>query len=168
MQSIKQEHSCKILYSSIYEPHHEKICFFLYMNNKGTNQTVHLRLRCLDSIISLDSIEEISTGSLASAAVQAGLCLTRSGAQKTRFLDEEERFGCIILTMLLLLCSCNSVSLPILYGGIGWSEVWLWHLLFILTYYVVLFCVSVLFFFLYLFICWPGPEVIKLFHAQLN
>ena len=46
---------------------HEKICLMSYANNKGTDQTAHLRslisafvIRCLDSIISLDSIAKIS------------------------------------------------------------------------------------------------------------
>ena len=30
IKSIKHEHSCKILYSSIYEPHHEKNLFFIH------------------------------------------------------------------------------------------------------------------------------------------
>ena len=49
------------------EPGHEKTCLMSYANNKGTDQTAHPRslisafvVRCLDSIISLDSIAEIS------------------------------------------------------------------------------------------------------------
>ena len=53
-----------------YEPGHEKMCRMLYANNKGADQPAHSRswmrrlisafvVRCLDSIISLDSIAEI-------------------------------------------------------------------------------------------------------------
>ena len=46
---------------------HEKMCVMSFANNKGTDQPAHPRslingfvVRCLDSIISLDSIAEIS------------------------------------------------------------------------------------------------------------
>ena len=46
---------------------HEKMCLMSYANNKGADQPAHPRslisafvVRCLDSIISLDSIAEIS------------------------------------------------------------------------------------------------------------
>ena len=49
------------------EPGHEKMCLMSYANNKGADQPAHPRslisvfiVRCLDSIISLDSISEIS------------------------------------------------------------------------------------------------------------
>ena len=49
------------------EPGHEKMCLMSHANNKGTDQPVHPRslisaflVCCLDSIISLDSIAEIS------------------------------------------------------------------------------------------------------------
>ena len=49
------------------EPGHEKMCLMSFANNKGTDQPAHPRslisafiVRCLDSIISLDSIAEIS------------------------------------------------------------------------------------------------------------
>ena len=52
---------------SINEPGHEKMCLMSYANNKGADQPVHPRslisayvVRCLDSIISLDSIAKIS------------------------------------------------------------------------------------------------------------
>ena len=54
-------------YVHINEPGHEKMCLMSYANNKGTNQPSHPRslistfvVRCLGSIISLDSIVEIS------------------------------------------------------------------------------------------------------------
>ena len=50
-----------------YEPGHEKTCLMSYANKKGADQPAHPRslisafvVRCLDSIISLDSIAEIS------------------------------------------------------------------------------------------------------------
>ena len=59
------------------------MCLMSYANNKGTDQPVHPRslisafvVHCLDSIISLDSIAEISRLLLASLAAQADLCLT--------------------------------------------------------------------------------------------
>ena len=49
------------------EPGHEKLCLKSYANNKGADQNAHPRslistfvVRCIDSIISLDSIAEIS------------------------------------------------------------------------------------------------------------
>ena len=52
---------------STYEPGHEKMCFMSYANNKGADHPAHPRslisafvVRCLDSIISLDSIAQIS------------------------------------------------------------------------------------------------------------
>ena len=51
----------------IYEPGHKKMCLMSYANNKGVDQPAHPRnlisafvVCCLDSIISLDSIAEIS------------------------------------------------------------------------------------------------------------
>ena len=58
------------------------MCLRSYANNKGIDQPAHPRslisafvVRCLNSIISLDSIAEISRLKLASVAAQAGLCL---------------------------------------------------------------------------------------------
>ena len=49
------------------EPGHEKMCLMSYANNKGADQPAHPRslisafvVRCLDSMITLDSITEIS------------------------------------------------------------------------------------------------------------
>ena len=50
-----------------FELDHEKMCLMSYTNNKGADQPAHSRslisafvVRCLDSIISLDSVAEIS------------------------------------------------------------------------------------------------------------
>ena len=49
------------------EPGHEIMCLMSYANNKGADQPAHPRslisafiVHCLDSILSLDSISEIS------------------------------------------------------------------------------------------------------------
>ena len=61
-----------------------------YANNKGTDQPRSLFsafiVRCLDSIIPLFAIAEISRLQLASVAEQAGLSLTWSQTPKTGFL----------------------------------------------------------------------------------
>ena len=68
------------------------MCFMSYANNKGADQPVHPRsltsafvVRCLDSIITLDSIAEISRLWLASVAAQAGLCLVWSETPEDTF-----------------------------------------------------------------------------------
>ena len=67
-------------------------CVMSYANNKGADQPAHPRslisafiVRCLDSIIPLDSIAEISRLYLASVAVQAGLCLAWSETPEDTF-----------------------------------------------------------------------------------
>ena len=52
---------------NLVEPGREKMCLMSYANNKGADRTAHPRslisafvVRCLDSLISLDSIAEIS------------------------------------------------------------------------------------------------------------
>ena len=74
------------------KPGHEKMCRMSYANNKGADQPAHPRnlisafvVRCLDSIISLDSTAEISRLQLASVAAQAGLCLTWSEIPEDTF-----------------------------------------------------------------------------------
>ena len=64
-----------------------------YANTKGADQPAHSRsltstfvVRCLDSIIPLIAIAEISRLWLASVAEQAGLSLTWSHTPKTGFL----------------------------------------------------------------------------------
>ena len=72
------------------------MCLMSYVNNKGADQPAHLRslisafvVRCLDSIISLDSIAEISRLMLASVAEQAGLSLTWSETPEDTFSHDE-------------------------------------------------------------------------------
>ena len=59
--------SSLMLASNRGEPGHEKMCLMSYAKNKGEDETAHPRslisafgVHCLDSIISLDSIPEIS------------------------------------------------------------------------------------------------------------
>ena len=63
-----------------------------YANNKGADQTAHPRslisafvVRCLDSIISVVPMSEMSSLYLTSVAAQAGLSLTWSKTPKTGF-----------------------------------------------------------------------------------
>ena len=77
---------------SFIEPGHVKMCLMSYANNKGADQPAHPRsltsafvVRCLDSIISLDSIAEISRLEQASVAAQAGLCLAWSETPEDTF-----------------------------------------------------------------------------------
>ena len=65
----------------LFEPGHEKMCLMSYANNKGADQPAHPRslisafvVRCLISIISLDSIAEISR--LASFCGCVGRCVS--------------------------------------------------------------------------------------------
>ena len=90
---------------TVCEPRHEKTCFMPYANNKGAVQPAHLRsvisafvVRCLDIIILLVSISEISSLSLVSTSEQAGLGLTW-------FATPEDRFSRHVahVTFLLLL-----------------------------------------------------------------
>ena len=74
------------------EPGHEKMCLKSNANNKGADQPAHPRslisafvVRCLDSIIYLDSIAEISRLWLASVAAQAGMCLAWSETPEYTF-----------------------------------------------------------------------------------
>ena len=67
--------------------------FMPYANNKGADQPVHpcslistFDVRCLDSIIPLVSISEISSLYLAPEAEQAGLSLPWSQTPKTGLL----------------------------------------------------------------------------------
>ena len=55
------------IYNVQYEPGHEKMCLMSYANNNGADQPAHPRslissfvVRCLGSIISLDSIAAFS------------------------------------------------------------------------------------------------------------
>ena len=77
-----------------YEPSHEKTCLMLYANNKGADQPAHPRslisafvVRCLDRIISLDSIAEISR--LGTVAAQTGFCLAWSETPDDTFCHDE-------------------------------------------------------------------------------
>ena len=77
----------------IFEPCHEKTCLCLMRTTKVQDQPKHPRSLmsdfvacCLNSIISLPAIAEISKPYLVSSAEQAGLSLNRSQTPKTGFL----------------------------------------------------------------------------------
>ena len=65
----------------------------------------HLCFRCLDSIIPLVSISEISSLYLASVAAEAGLCLTLSQTSKTGFLVTRLNF--------YLIAHCDPIRRPV-------------------------------------------------------
>ena len=66
----------------LFEPHRDKTCFTICEQQRRRSACVCLQsdqrlyFRCLDSVIPLVSISEISSLNLASLAAQAGLCLT--------------------------------------------------------------------------------------------
>ena len=68
------------------------MCLMSYANNKGADQPAHpcslisaFVVRCVDSIISLDSIAEISRLQLATLAAQVGVCLAWSETPEDTF-----------------------------------------------------------------------------------
>ena len=84
------------------------------VNNKGADQTEHPRclisafvVRCLDRIIPLVSILEISSLYLASLAAQVGLCLTWSETPKSMFSRDEAQ-------ILLSLTSLYQTLFPLI------------------------------------------------------
>ena len=90
--------------------------FMPYANNKGADQPLHPHslistfvVRCLDRIIPLVSISEISSLYLASVAAQAGLSLTCSKNPKDRFsCDEAQIMKRIIGVVLDKLGNCKN------------------------------------------------------------
>ena len=72
-----------------------------YANNKGADQPAHpcslisTFVSCLDSIISLVSISEISSRYLASVAGQAGLCPTWWKTHEDRF-SRDVGLSCLV------------------------------------------------------------------------
>ena len=87
-----------------------------YANNKGADQTAHPRslisafvVRCLDSIISLDSIAEISRLLLASVAAQAGLCLAWSETPEDTFCHDEAQLYNMKICRLLTLSTLHNL-----------------------------------------------------------
>ena len=82
-----------------------------YANNKGADQPAQPRslisafvVRCLDSIISLDSIAEISRLQLASVAAQTGLCLAWSETPEDTFCRVVAPIKCQVFIKNKLLC----------------------------------------------------------------
>ena len=78
------------------EPGHEKICLMSFANNKGADQPAHPHslisafvARCLDSVLSLVYVTEISSLMLASVAEQASLSLTWLETPEDTFSHDE-------------------------------------------------------------------------------
>ena len=91
-----------------FEPGHEKTCLMSYANNKGADQPALPRsmtsafvIRCLDSIISLNSIAEISRLYLASVAEQVSLSLTWSETPEDMFSHVVAHFYLKLIKALL-------------------------------------------------------------------
>ena len=89
--------------------------FMPYVNNKGADQPAYLRSlisafvgRCLDSIVPLFSVLEISSLNLASFAAQAGLSLP---GRKPRRQVQDRSKALLLLWFLTVTCS----SCPYLY-----------------------------------------------------
>ena len=106
-----------IIWWNTCEPGHEKMCLVSYANNKGTDQPAHPRspisafvVHCLDSIISLDSIAEISRLQLASIAEQASLSLTWSETPEDTFC----RVMAHVVSVFTIHCSPDSVIVLVL------------------------------------------------------
>ena len=88
-----------------------------YANNKGADQPVHLRslistfvVCCLDSIIPLVSVFEISRLYFASVAAQAGLCLTWSQTLNTGFLVTRLKLQHLLFSSRPSLFPVSSIS----------------------------------------------------------
>ena len=85
------------------------MCLMSYANNKGADQPAYPHnlitafvIRFLDSIISLDSIAEISRLQLASVAAQACLCLAWSETPEDTFCRVVGHFVLIHVNILKL------------------------------------------------------------------
>ena len=88
------------------EPGHEKTCLMSYTNNKGADQPARPRslisafiVRCLDSVMSLDSVTKISSLMLASVAEQASWSLTSSEPPEDTFSHGEAQ---VVVTVPML------------------------------------------------------------------
>ena len=80
------------------------MCLMSYVNNKGADQTAHPRslisalvVHCLDSVMSLVSVAEISSLMLSSVAEQAGLSLAWSETP-------EDTFCRVVAQLIVLRC----------------------------------------------------------------
>ena len=99
------------------------MCLISYANSKGADQPSHpcslispFVVRCLDSIISLDSIAEISRLWLASVAAQAGLSLPLWETPKDMF--------CRVVAVMFLYKNhkCLCISAPVFFEWIKLVE----------------------------------------------
>ena len=99
------------------EPGHQKTCLMSHANNKGADQPAHPRslisafvVRCLDSVMPLVSVANISSLMLASVAEQASLSLTWSETPEDTFSRDEAHLDCrdTYIKLLFGLISTNS------------------------------------------------------------
>ena len=102
--------------------------FMPHVNNKGADQPAHPRslistfaVRCIDSIIPLVSIADISIPYLVSVAEQAGLSLTWSETPKTgflvtwpQFLSVDTRFSVHEASLRLIIFLISTTTVQIL------------------------------------------------------
>ena len=87
--TLIDEMGCHLAVIELYGPRREKTCLRGCANNKGADQTAHLRstfvIRFLESIMSRLAWSEISIFYVVSVAEETGLDLTLSGTPKTGF-----------------------------------------------------------------------------------
>ena len=79
-----------------------------YVNNKGSDQTVHphslvsIFVHCFDSIIPTVAKRKVSRLSLVSVAEQTGLCLTWSHTTEDRFSRDEAQIKLVLMRAITL------------------------------------------------------------------
>ena len=83
--------------------------FMPYVNNKGSNQTVHPHslisnfvVRCFDSIILIVAKPKVSSLSLVSVAEQTGLSLTWSHTTEDRFSRDKAQIKQVLIRAITL------------------------------------------------------------------
>ena len=91
------------------------MCLMSHANNKGADQPAHPRslisafvVRCFDSIISLDSIAEISRLCLAAVAAQTGFLSGLVGNSRRHVLSCRLNFTLHIFWSYLF-CTCSDI-----------------------------------------------------------
>ena len=99
--------------------------FTPYENNKGADQPAHLRslinafvICCLDGIVPLVSISEVSSLYLASLAAEAGLSQPWLQSPKTGFL---------VMRLTLFMQWITKMLIRLLYRGVAWPDLCWWH-----------------------------------------
>ena len=118
MLSCVIQHCGECWVNFIFEPGHEKTCLLSYANNKGADQPALPRslisafvVRCLDSLMSLDSVTKISSFMLASVAEQASLSLIWSETPEDMFSHDKAHLNLgIQLTLCILHITGSNLS----------------------------------------------------------